>query len=319
MQQPKKKRRLTFEQQLGIAVGISVLLHFLLAIFYLVPWRVVLPINFLFPPKAPQNQLAVKPEKEQRMEFELVSTPEDAQRTANPVETQYASDKNALARDLYAQNDLPLGDAFADGNFDVSEYSRGSLQPPQAPQPFIQQKASEEKRDTEEPPEPENEDTQANTALEYLNPATEDERRSAFLSQFQASADRRPLRQDKPFREQRDTRAGNFGGFSLNTYNWNWAPYLLAMQEKIDRNLFPPAAFTRLGVINGETRLRFRVFADGHVENIEVLDYQGHRALMETSVNSIKISDPFLPLPGDFPREKKYLEVTAKFLYLIPK
>lgn len=321
MQPPKKKRRLTFEQQLGIAVGISVFLHLLLVLFYLVPWRVVLPVNFLFPPEAPKNQLAVAPEKEQRMEFELVSTPEDAQRTANPADTKYASDKNALARDLYSEKDLPLGDAFADGNFDVSEYSRGSLQPPLAPQPPILQAPTEEKRPPEptEEPEPGEDINQAKTVQDYFNPAAEDERRSAFLSQFQASADRRPLRQDKPFREQRDTRSGNFGGFSLNTYNWNWAPYLLAMQEKIDRNLFPPAAFTRMGVISGETRLRFRVFEDGHVENIEVLDYQGHRALMETSVNSIKISDPFLPLPGDFPRDKKYLEVTAKFLYLIPK
>jgi outer membrane biosynthesis protein TonB len=322
MQQPKRKHRLTHEQQLGIAVGVSLLLHLLLVLFYLVPWRVLLPVGLLATAEPPKKQLNRVPEKEQRMEFELVQTPEDALQPKNLVETRYASDKNAQARDLYQRNDLPIGNAFADGNFDVSEYSRGSLQPPMPPQPPIQQQNPEtENRESQKSPREENQEKfkKTNPYLEQFSPANEDDRRTAFLNQFQASTDRRPVRQDKPFREQRETRSQNFGGFSLNTYNWNWAPYLLEMQEKIDRNLFPPAAFTRLGVISGETLLRFRVFADGHVEAIEVLGYEGHRALMETSVNSIKVSDPFTPLPGDFPRDKKYLEVTAKFLYLIPR
>lgn len=323
MQKTKRKRQLSHEQQLGIAILLSLLLHLLLLIFSLVPWRVLIPGLPNISEASERPPKKIQPEKTQRLEFELVQTPDDALQPEKPAETPYVSDKNALARDMYEKNDLPLGDAYADGNFDVSTYARGSQQqpaPPVAPQPQVQpQEQAKQTPEKKRQNEVEESKSRTNTYLQRIRPSNEDARRAAFLSQFRASADHRPLRRDNPLREQKKTRAQNFGGFTLNTYNWNWAPYLLAMQEKIDRNLFPPAAFTRLGVISGETRVRFRVFPDGHVANIQVLAYEGHSALMETSVNSIKVSDPFAPLPEDFPREKEYLEVTAKFQFLVPR
>jgi len=194
-----------------------------------------------------------------------------------------------MARDANTEADKPVGDAFADGNFDVSEYTVGQLDEPALGNPAVESAPAD-------------------------NPNQE-----AFLQQFERTQDRRPLRKNNPLRRQTETSARNIGGFSLDTYAWSWAPYLQQMRDKVQRNLFPPAAFTRLGIINGESLIRFKVFPDGHVEDIEVLSYEGHRSLMETSVNAIKGAEPFQPLPGDFPKNKEFLGVTAHFQYFISR
>ena len=104
---------------------------------------------------------------------------------------------------------------------------------------------------------------------------------------------------------------------SFNTYEWHFAPYMLALKKKIQGNIFPPAAFTRLGLISGETLLRFRIYPNGELSHLEVLEYNGHDTLKETSVKAVEISAPFVPLPQNFP--KAYLEVTGSFSYFVRK
>jgi outer membrane biosynthesis protein TonB len=107
------------------------------------------------------------------------------------------------------------------------------------------------------------------------------------------------------------------GGFSLNTYQWDFAPYMLWLKNHVQRNIFPPAAFTRMGIISGNTVLRFRISRDGVLQGMELAGYEGHKSLMETSVRAIQLSAPFRALPKDFPED--YLEVTAHFEYTIRK
>ena len=87
------------------------------------------------------------------------------------------------------------------------------------------------------------------------------------------------------------------------------------MKKKLKANTYPPAAFTRLGIISGETVLMFKVLPDGTAIDINVVGYKGDRSLMETSVDAVKISSPFRPLPRDFPEE--YLELKWTFVYFI--
>ena len=105
------------------------------------------------------------------------------------------------------------------------------------------------------------------------------------------------------------------GGLSFNTYNWEFAPYLLMLKAKIQRNIFPPLAFSQLGIISGVTLLKFRIYPDGRMEALKVLGYNGHKSLMETSYNAIRVSAPFPKLPENFPEE--FLEITGKFVYII--
>ncbi|MFQ5772553.1 MAG: energy transducer TonB, partial [bacterium] len=92
---------------------------------------------------------------------------------------------------------------------------------------------------------------------------------------------------------------------------------MLALKKKVEHNIFPPPAFIRMGIISGETLLRFKIYPNGEMKDLEVLEYKGHETLMQTSVRAIEISAPFAPLPSNFP--EAYLEVTAKFHYFIQK
>ncbi|MBN2104768.1 hypothetical protein JW835_12070 [bacterium] len=102
------------------------------------------------------------------------------------------------------------------------------------------------------------------------------------------------------------------GGISFNTYDWEWAPYMLKIKEIIQKNIFPPASFTRLG-FGGSHLIRFRIARSGDLTGPSVLGLEGDKVLTETSSNAIILSAPFPPLPEDFP--KQYLEVTVLFRY----
>jgi outer membrane biosynthesis protein TonB len=92
---------------------------------------------------------------------------------------------------------------------------------------------------------------------------------------------------------------------------------MLALKQRIGRNIFPPLAYTMLGMIDGDTMLRFKIYPNGRLADLELLGYRGHRTLMETSRSAVTISAPFPALPADFP--KPYLEVTARFSYFVKR
>ncbi len=104
------------------------------------------------------------------------------------------------------------------------------------------------------------------------------------------------------------------GGVSFNTYEWDFAPYMLAMKRKVERNLHPPYAFTHMGIVSGINILHFTVLRDGTVRDLTILASDTHSSLDRTSVRAIQLSMPFMPLPDDFPEDA--LEVTAQFSYV---
>ncbi|MBI2951340.1 hypothetical protein HYY27_04555 [bacterium] len=103
------------------------------------------------------------------------------------------------------------------------------------------------------------------------------------------------------------------GDISFSTYDWDFAPYMLRLKERIEAHMFPPAAFSMYGLIDGKNVVRFRIGRDGALLGMEVLGYEGSRALVETSTKAVELSNPFLPLPPNFPEQ--YLEVTGQFRY----
>ena len=110
------------------------------------------------------------------------------------------------------------------------------------------------------------------------------------------------------------TRALERGGLQLSTYAWNYAPYMKYLQRHIDRHIYPPRAF-ELGMIDGMTQVKFRIWRDGTLEGPELIDYKGHDLLRDTSLKAVELSAPFRALPPDFPDE--YLDITGTFEYLI--
>ncbi len=110
------------------------------------------------------------------------------------------------------------------------------------------------------------------------------------------------------------TRALERGGLQLSTYEWNFAPYMQYLKRRIDRHIYPPRLF-ELGMIDGTTVVKFRIWRDGRLEGPELIDYKGSESLLETSLEAVKRSAPFRALPPDFPEE--YLEIVGTFEYLI--
>ncbi len=114
--------------------------------------------------------------------------------------------------------------------------------------------------------------------------------------------------------DNRKTRALERGGLQLSTYAWDYAPYMQYLQRHIDRHIYPPRAF-ELGMIDGMTQVKFRIWRDGRLEGPELIDYKGHDLLRDTSLKAVELSAPFKALPPDFPDE--YLEIVGTFEYLI--
>jgi outer membrane biosynthesis protein TonB len=91
---------------------------------------------------------------------------------------------------------------------------------------------------------------------------------------------------------------------------------LLDLRHRIKQHWLPPMAFTALGAIHGYTKINFRIYPDGRMEALSVVEELGHESLHRASANAIKGAAPFRPLPDDFPEE--YLDITFGFYYLLP-
>ncbi len=288
---------------LKIAIVISLLIHLLLLMLYkpVSQWQ-IFPIADVLSADEPK-------EIEKRIEFQLVETPEDARSETPPEDTNLLSDKNSRARDQNSNADLPVGAPFSQGDLDVKEL------PAMASIASFSNASDQNQKQKQE-----------NQQAEEFEKETFDEgytfqkfsRQQLMKNQtFEQSTMSPPRSANRPTYDNQKFRADDLGGLTFNTYAWDFAPYMLAMKRKVEHNIFPPPAFTRMGLISGETILRFKVFPNGEVKDLKVLQYKGHQSLKETSLQAILNSSPFKPLPADFPED--FLEVTAKFSYYIQR
>lgn len=242
--------------------------------------------------------------------FTFAETPASARIEKPNPEARYASDKNAQAQNPEAPEDLPLGEpyangAFADADLPPQQQSSSGSQPAREEQA----EAGSAERSLDQSHEEATESWQAITPSNRTSSSGSSFRREFLTGGVPAS------QESSPGRDSRDSRAPEFGNFSLNTYNWDFAPYLLWLKRRIQSNIYPPPAFTHMGLISGQTRLRFRISRDGTLYGPELLEYNGHVSLMQTSMRAVEVSVPFKKLPDDFPEE--YLEVTAQFEYSV--
>ena len=260
----------------------------------------------LFPDKNKPETVAAAP-----LIFELVETPDDAIRQ-EPENAHLLSDKNALARDEH-EGDLELGEAYSDGEVPHRVFAGD----PDAG--GLQQAQSEDQRDQRQD---DAESEPWNPILDWAGSYFDSNRRrvqdvrdgESSMRQLQVGppSPQRRFTDDLDY-DQRMTGADAKGSISLNTYEWDYASYIFHMKKKLKANIFPPAIFTYMGGIRGETTLIFRVWPDGTMTGLDVIDYSGHKTLMETSVTAVEKSSPFRPLPDNFPEE--YLELRWTFFY----
>ena len=248
---------------------------------------------------------------------EVIETPADAKTVEKQTKANFLSDKNALARNPETNPNLKEGEPFARGDLDVHELPQNQGPIGQPVPPAQQEQPKQEQKETN-PSE-----TESDTEKKDPAPDTEGIIHTGALVNRQLQKQQQEMRPG--VREQAPTvkydnqqsQALDMGGLSFNTYNWNFAPYMLELKRRIQRNIHPPAAFSELGLISGETLLRFKIYPNGMLKDLEILNYNGHKSLMITSSNAVEVSAPFPGLPRDFP--ENYLEVTGKFIYFVQK
>jgi outer membrane biosynthesis protein TonB len=295
-------------------IYLSILLH----ILFLLVWSFAVkmdlvegePVIEVQPEQSPIVFDLQQPQKPR----EVIETPDDAKTVDEQKRANFLSDKNALARNPESPPELQEGAAFARGDLNTHELPRNQAPPGQKVPPMVRPDAdqpqdSDKEGKQEKEPEIVSEDMSVENVVKLYEPG----KRQAQPSQPVPPGQKERMltvAHDNP-----NSRALETGGLSFNTYDWDFAPYMLMLKRRIGNNIFPPMAFTHLGLIDGRTLLRFRIYPDGRMTSLNVLRYQGHKTLMETSYNAVDISAPFPPLPEDFP--EPYLEVTGTFIYFV--
>ena len=242
----------------------------------------------------------VQPEIEKRIVFELAETPEKSNTATKPERPDYLSDKDMKAQNLIQtkqRGDTP----FAPGELEqATEFVPKATEKAAETAP-----ATTEATQTGEKSLPE----QSETEFSFLTPG---ERK--FSRDLLTGRSSRSRTTPEVTHRSEKFSVDDLGGFAFNTYNWDFAPYLLHLKKTIQRHIFPPPAFTQMGIINGKNILRFKIFPDGQMRDLVLIGYEGHKTLVETSINAVTNSTPFRPLPQNFP--EPFLEVTASFMYI---
>jgi hypothetical protein len=293
---------------LAAALALSLTLHFL-ALILVVPaltqW--MMARNYAGEAFA-QKSLEKLKSRQRDYSFILVETPESARRATAPEDTKYRSDKNAAAQNPNAPQNLPIGTPFARG---ASPDANAAPAIPRQAQSATSARGLSNEASASDAAAAKNA-TEGKPVLANSG--------SKFRREFLTGGPYFLPRQNDPLLaeaglDNQASRAPELGSFSLNTYAWEFAPYMLWLKNQIQRNIYPPPAFTHMGIINGRTILRFRISRDGVLLRLELLNYEGHKSLMETSARAVQLSAPFRALPKDFPEE--YLEVTGHFNYIV--
>lgn len=259
------------------AITVSVLIHLVVLTPFI---RDVLPED-LFTVESP-------PVVVQDLEFELVSPPENP--TPSDDKTRYLSTGSSKASDnvdLPEASDLP--------------HSEGVVPIPDTPSRVDGAEGGGPK--------------ELPTLPEEKVDLGEAFKRSKFITQSSPTSDQSVPMENPEFRNTGSTRA-SVGGISINTTAWDFAPYLLDLKYRIKQHWIPPLAFTALGAIHGYTKINFRIYPDGRMEAMSVIENVGHDSLHRSSENAIRGAAPFRPLPDNFPEE--YLDITFGFYYLLP-
>ncbi len=318
-------------RQRATIIVVSILLH----VLFFALWEAGAKMDLFtsaVPQEPPPPQPIVldlqQPQAEQNMPREVIETPDDAKTVEKQDKANFLSDKNALARNPETNPNLPLGESFSRGDLFAHELPqpegpRGKPQDPTPPTPENQptDRKPMEKEQKAGAKKPEVKDPDLKESVARASEVKDSKAKDSAASVIQPPRQLPPgpfgiqgppptVRYDNP-----ESRAEDMGGLSFNTYNWDFAPYLLMLKHRIQNNIFPPPAFYQLGIIDGETLLRFKIFPNGQMKDLEILKYKGHESLMLTSQNAVVSSSPFPGLPKDFP--EPYLEVTGKFIYFI--
>jgi TonB family protein len=105
--------------------------------------------------------------------------------------------------------------------------------------------------------------------------------------------------------------SGNFGpSIQFDTKGVDFGPWLRRFVAQIRRNWFVPYAAMSL---RGHVVLGFKVHRDGSISDLQILQPSEIDAFTKSAFNAIKLTNPTVPLPLEFPDENAPFIVTFYF------
>ena len=105
--------------------------------------------------------------------------------------------------------------------------------------------------------------------------------------------------------------SGDFGpSIQFDTKGVEFGPWLRRFIAQIRRNWFVPYAAMSL---RGHVVLSFKVHKDGSITDLQVMKPSAIEAFTRSAFNAIKLSNPTVPLPTEFPDENAPFIVTFYF------
>jgi hypothetical protein len=91
---------------------------------------------------------------------------------------------------------------------------------------------------------------------------------------------------------------------------WDFAPWLMRFRRDLmDRWVAPPAYVYGILKEGGWATIVIEVSPSGHLLRLDLLEEQGHPVLTQTSVEALRATAPFQPLPDHFPEPTLILRI----------
>jgi hypothetical protein len=110
------------------------------------------------------------------------------------------------------------------------------------------------------------------------------------------------------------------GDVSLNTTEWEYAPWLQRFGRKLMAAWIAPPAYY-LGVLKegGWTVVELEIARSGQVLRMDVLEEQGHPSLILAATSALHSISPMEALPADFPEKTLILRVRMVYPKIRPR
>jgi hypothetical protein len=104
--------------------------------------------------------------------------------------------------------------------------------------------------------------------------------------------------------------AALMGDVSLNTTQWDYAPWMQRFGRRLMRTWYAPEAYY-LGVLKegGWAVIEVEIAPSGQLLRLDLLEEQGHPSLIRAATSAIRGMAPMERLPADFPEKTLVLRI----------
>lgn len=110
------------------------------------------------------------------------------------------------------------------------------------------------------------------------------------------------------------------GDVSLNTTEWEYAPWLQRFGRKLMRAwIAPPAYYIGLLKEGGWTVVEMEIARSGQVLRMDVLEEQGHPSMIRAATGALRSISPMEALPADFPEKTLILRIRMVYPKIRPR